>query len=338
MFIKEPTIIKKNGDFIIQWEKEDNVHPVTVFTGLSPDKIDYSNPLATTNNSHIRISGLNGDSRHYFCLSSKNKDTQTKGTQIIAERRLPFEGTKNFRDIGGYKSLTGRHVKWGMLYRSGRLSDLTEQDLKYFSGLNIGMICDFRKEDEQNKAPNILPEGNSIQVINLNIGAGSAKSFMDKIKSGKTGQDDMKVLMQKIYRDFIHNQSAPYAEMFKLLLENDNGAALIHCTAGKDRTGFGTALILSALGVNRETIMQDYLLTTRYFPIDLEIKRMSENYNMTNNKNLDAIRPAFEVYPEYLQTAFDEIEKEYETIENYLSQALGVTKEVCIELQERFSY
>jgi protein-tyrosine phosphatase len=333
MFDKDPTIIKKNGDFIIQWEKESMDYPVTVYSGLSPDKIKYSNPLATTNDFHVRISGLNGKSRHYFCLRTKNKDGQ-----IIAERQLPFEGTKNFRDMGGYQSLNGRRVKWGLLYRSGRLSDLTEQDLKYFSVLNIGLICDFRRKEEQNKSPNRLPEENSTKTSNLTIGAGSAKSFMDKIKSGKTGSDDMMSMMEKIYRDFVHKHSAPYAEMFKYLLENGNCATLIHCTAGKDRTGFGAAIILSALGVDRETIFHDYLLTTRYFPIDLEIKRMAENHNMTNNKYLDAIRPAFEVHPEYLQAAFDEIEKKYETIENYLSMALGVTKEVCEELQERFLY
>lgn len=333
MFCTDATQVElqEDGDFFIQWETIPSGQPVTVYSGLSEDTIEYDKPLVTTEDSQANIPGLNRDSRRYFCLQGKNSDTH-----IFAERRLPFEGTRNFRDLGGYQSVGGGTIKWGLLYRSGRLSALTGEDQKYFSSLNIGLICDFRREDEQERSPSLLPKNDPVKIVDLPIGAGSSKKFLDKMASDGFAPEDMKMAMQEIYLDFVQNQAETYSEMFKCLLEVNNEASLIHCTAGKDRTGFGTAIILSALGVERQAVMQDYLLTTRYFPIDLEMKLMAEKYDIQQDIYLHAFRPVFEVHPEYLQVAFDEIEKEYKTVENYLDKALGVTQEVCKELQAKF--
>ena len=323
--------LEENGDYVIKWRTMTPGLSVTVYSGKSVTDIDFDKPLATTSEMEVSIAGLNGCFRHYFYLRWENAEGVLAG-----ERRLPFAGTKNFRDLGGYRAADGRRIKWGRLYRSGRLDELTEDDRCYFSNLDIGVICDFRREDEQLKSPSRLPEGNNINMVCLPIAAGSNQRFLEELESRQTSDEVMKGIMEDIYLDFARNQAKPFGEMFHHMLEVQNKGMLIHCTAGKDRTGFGTALILSALGVSRDTIMADYLLTTRYFPIDHEMQVMAQKYEIPVDFYIQTMRPVFEVRPQYLQTAFDEIERNYGTMENYMDQALGVSENMLKELRSKF--
>lgn len=320
-----------NGNYRIDWRTRTPGCPVTVFSGFSAEDMDFDNPLVTKTDPPALVSGLRGDSRRYFSLCARDAEMH-----VVAERRLPFEGTKNFRDMGGYHTRNGRRIKWGMLYRSGRLSELSETDQQYFSGLNISLICDFRREDEQVRSPSRLPKENNVTIVDLPIVAGSSKNFLERIERGKADRDDMMNVMNDIYQDFAENQAHRYAEMFRCLLENEDGASLIHCTAGKDRTGFGTALILYALGIDDDTVMQDYLLTRRYFPVETEMQLMALKYEIPADIYLEVMRPVFEVHPVYLQTALNAIEKKYGSMDNYMEQALGLTRDMRNELMEKF--
>jgi protein-tyrosine phosphatase len=333
MFEPNSTTVEltEDGDYRIDWRTCTPGCPVTVFSGLSVENMDLDNPLLTEDTPPAVVSGLSGDSRRFFYLCAQDTDMH-----VVAERRLPLDGAKNFRDLGGYLTRDGRQVKWGMLYRSGRLSELTETDRQYFSGLNITRICDFRREDEQVRSPSRLPEENNVTIVDLPIEAGSSESFQERIERGKSDRDDMMGLMNKIYLDFAENQSHRYAGMFHCLLENEDGANLIHCTAGKDRTGFGTALILHALGVADDTIMKDYLLTRRYFPIETEMRLMAVKYEIPQDVYIDVMRPVFEVHPVYLQTAMDAVEEKYGGIKNYMEEGLGLTREVRHELMDKY--
>jgi protein-tyrosine phosphatase len=333
MFEPDPAIVElqQNGEFFIQWKTKSPSQAVTIYSGLSTADFDWDRPLLTTQEEQALLSGLEADFRRYFYLQADSADAQ-----IAAERRLPIEGAKNFRDLGGYQNKDGRRVKWGLLYRSGRLSELTDEDVRYFSRLNIGTICDFRRDDEQMRSPSRLPDDPFPTIRNLTIGAGSSKTFLERVENGKAGTADMAAAMIQIYEDFVENQADPYSEMFECLLQTNQQGVLIHCTAGKDRTGFGAALILYALGVDKETIMEDYLLTTRYFPIDYEMKLMAEKYAVPDHVDLNAMRPVFEVRREYLETAFDLIEKEYNSIDTYLDRCLNVNRDVREELMDKF--
>jgi protein-tyrosine phosphatase len=126
--------------------------------------------------------------------------------------------------------------------------------------------------------------------------------------------------------------------MFANILNSSERAVLIHCSAGKDRTGFATALILSALGVGKDVIMKDYMLSRQYFPIDIALARATQNYAPDESIMFDPqiMLPVYEVQPEYLNTSFQEIERQFGTIESYLYHQMGVTKEMANELKERF--
>ncbi|MFO7962654.1 MAG: tyrosine-protein phosphatase [Desulfobacterales bacterium] len=333
MFIPNSTLVEltETGDYRIEWRVRLPGLPVTVFTGFSVENIDFTRPLITQECPPALISGLDGNARRYFSLCLQDVDVE-----VVAERRLPLEGAKNFRDIGGYYTRDGRRVKWGKVFRSGRLSDLTERDLTYFSSLDIQLICDFRREDEQMISPSRLADEDHVTVVNLPIGAGSSKSFLERIEKRQADPADMMELMNDIYLDFAENQADRYAEMFRCLLETGEGACLIHCTAGKDRTGFGTALILYALGVDPDTIMQDYLLTRRYFPIESEMRLMALKYEIPQDVYLEVMRPVFEVHPVYLQTAVRYIEEHYGSIEDYIENALGISRGMREDLMDRY--
>ena len=253
-------------------------------------------------------------------------------------RCLPFEGTSNFRDMGGYENNEGRTVKWGVLYRSGQLSQLTRKDQECFASLNIGLVCDFRRKDEQEMEPNRLPPDDGIQTVNVPIHTGSSQSFIENIQTGKTSRHDMMAVMKGIYTQYVHHHADAFARMFQYLLNAGDRAVLIHCSAGKDRTGFGAALILSALGVDKKTVFQDYLLSLTCYSIEAALERVAQRYGVFQDISFDPeiMRPVYEVHPDYLNTSFDLIEKEFGSVRQYLENRLRVTEDICLQLKDRF--
>jgi len=252
-------------------------------------------------------------------------------------RCLSLQGTPNFRDMGGYVTTDGRRVKWGRLFRSGQLSDLSASDLALLAGLGLDVVCDFRRTEEQERDPSLLPEPGP-RVVSLPITPGSNGSFLEE--AGSHWEADRRMMfdfMVDINRDFAMQQGEAYACMFDLLLQGEDTRMLVHCAAGKDRTGFAAAIILLALGVSRDTVMEDYLLTASYFHPPREIERLRDKYGM---ETLDAetLLPVLEVHPEYLQAAFNAIDAEFASLEDYLDRHLGVDAAGRDLLRNRYLY
>lgn len=238
------------------------------------------------------------------------------------ERRLVLQGTPNFRDFGGYATTDGRRVRRGLLFRSGQLAQLTEDDLAALEHLRLDIVCDFRREDEQRLAPNRLPTASPPRTVSLPITPGSNDAVFASGALDLGGRQAMFDFMVAINRDFAENQGEAFSAMFRELLGQSQSRSLVHCAAGKDRTGFAAAIILLALGVSREDVMQDYLLTRRYFlPAD-EIDRLRRRYGLEGVAD-EAILPMLEVHPEYLARAFRSID-DYGDFDSYLSEVLGV--------------
>ena len=259
------------------------------------------------------------------------------------QRRLEMYGTPNFRDFGGYHAANGKKVKWGYLFRSGQLSNLTDSDLSLLDSLQLDLICDFRREEEQSNAPNRLPATRSLRVLSVPIIPGSNAEFFDQLDSSnaETAPDDgqsspqaMYEFMVEINRDFALGQSDAYAKMFAEILHIDDAKFLVHCAAGKDRTGFAAAVFLMALGVSREVVMQDYLMTARYFLPELEMQRIKQKYEM--NLPDHAILPMLEVHEEYLSAALGAIDSRYPSFETYLEEELNIGSEELAELRGRY--
>ena len=171
-----------------------------------------------------------------------------------SERHYSFEGCFNFRDIGGYFSQDGRRVKKGLYFRAGRQDRMTDKDLAHLSDLNISTQIDLRKQEEvleQGRGP---LEDMGAKYINISVIPEGGSDKLNKLV-GDTG------ISGKRYLGYLEFGPTSWLRLFGILAEEENLPVLLHCTAGKDRTGVSTAFLLSVLGVSRDIIEADYLLT-----------------------------------------------------------------------------
>lgn len=319
---------ESDGDYHIEWEAS---HPDTDVT-VEPLVADGGLEAHYSEDSpqRVRFSGLPLASRHYFRLRDQH------GNEVLAtERKFGMQGTPNFRDFGGYRTADGRQVKWGFLFRSGHLSSLSDRDVDLLTSLDLDLVCDFRRLEEQQSDPSRLPGERTPRIASLPIVPGSNSRFFEEAEMQLEGPQAMFDFMAEINRDFAEGNTETYARMFREILQQDNARFLVHCAAGKDRTGFAAAIILLALGVPRDVVMRDYMLTGRYFMPDRELDRLRSKYQM-EHLDAQAIRPMLEVHEDYLEHALAVIEKNYDSVEHYLEEALGVGAAELRELRERY--
>lgn len=253
---------------------------------------------------------------------------------IDARRHVALEGSPNFRDFGGYPTQDGRQVAWGKLYRSGSLNRLSDADLDLLAKLNIATICDFRHDEECAREPSRWPSLPDARRVRLSLEKGDHAAALKQLLSEPQTLQAERIasFMVDVNRDFALRQTAVYGDLMRQVLES-SGPVLIHCTAGKDRTGFGAAVILSALGVDEADIMRDYLLTGHFLNIEQEIDRMLLRYRL--NVPRDIGLAIFGVVPEYLRGALDAVATEYGDFASYLRDGLGLDDSALRELRDR---
>lgn len=233
-------------------------------------------------------------------------------------RMVKLEGAINFRDIGGYKTSSGKIVKSGILYRSADLSKLTENDLKKIESIKIKYDFDFRGPYEVKSAPDKIPA----DVIRIALPAGS-----ETVGDSTYMKEMSKRLKDESFILSFYNNISPFGDRYKpvfdsLLSFKANQALVFHCTAGKDRTGIAAALILYALGVDEETIINDYEATNYYRKDEnaKTINQMKRFYGM-DDKTATSLMAAKR---EYIQSTFDTIKSQYGTIDQYLEKVMDL--------------
>ena len=178
-------------------------------------------------------------------------------------RVVPLQGCSNLRDLGGHRAANGRRVRMGRVFRSASLAHLTDADLIRFGTLGIRTVCDLRGARESVRAPSRLPGKNAPDVVPLPIEPLVGASLRDLLRREEATGEDTYALLQAAYAAYAGEHLPRYRQLFALLGEEGRLPLLFHCSAGKDRTGFGAALLLTALGVPREAVMADYLATNR---------------------------------------------------------------------------
>jgi protein-tyrosine phosphatase len=178
-------------------------------------------------------------------------------------RVVALQGCSNLRDLGGYRAADGRTVRFGRVYRSASLAGLTEADLPIFGGIGIRTVCDLRGEHEAARAPSRLPAAGAPEVVRLPIEPRVGASLRDLLAREEATGEDVHGLLRAAYAAYATDHLPRYRALFDLLLREERLPLLFHCSAGKDRTGFGAALLLTALGVPREAVIADYLATNR---------------------------------------------------------------------------
>jgi protein-tyrosine phosphatase len=229
---------------------------------------------------------------------------------------IPLQGQSNFRDLGGYATADGRRVKPGLIFRSGELSNLTPQDYRTLSTLDLRTIYDLRTDGERKTAQ-------------TKWAAGPVQTFISP-KSGSPLVGLTAPLTPAKARDailaFYRQMPTAYAPEFKAIFElllQDRAPLLFHCTAGKDRSGLAAALILIALGVPRAEVLSDYELTNRYLDV-ADLQRAGPNTAFLTRLPPDVAHVFLAADPAYLEASFQTIDQQYGSIDAYLANALSI--------------
>jgi protein-tyrosine phosphatase len=266
-------------------------------------------------------------------------ETKIEATQTEGQRVLPIPGISNFRDLGGYETSEGRVTKWGRLYRSGDFSRFPPAGQETLSALGITTIVDFRSKSEKERAPTRWYDDTKPTTINLPIGDNAAdwsSELSQQLQSGVFTAEEIHLTFIDMYESIPLENAAEYTSLFNNILSQDGAPLLFHCTAGKDRTGIGAALILSALDVPRATIMEDFMLTNEAVNLEVLLPMLAKIFGKQAGTEIDpeSIRPIGAVDQIFLESSFTSIEVEYGTIDRYLEEALGLTSEKRGQLKE----
>ena len=323
-------------DYLLLWNGAGPETSVAVYIAESPEQFyrgaATGQAVIQTRAHEVKVPNPDASVRHYFYLHSDGGDSI-----MLAERKLHLLGSPNFRDLGGYETHDGRRLRWGKVFRSGKLSSLDEEDIAAVNRLGLTLVCDFRQQQEQQLEPSQLGESHPATFHCLPITPGSSESFMANLLDGIIDLENAADFMETMNRDFVINHLHQYARMFELLLEDEH-KVLIHCASGKDRTGFAAALILDVLGVQEEGIVEDYLLTNHNFPVDEEMERLSKLFTDRSGKSLPEkiLRPLLEVHPDYIKACFDEIDQRYHSRRHFYESALGLDEGRIERLREGF--
>ena len=234
-----------------------------------------------------------------------------------SERHYSFEGCFNFRDIGGYLNQDGRRVKKGLYFRAGRQDRMTKKDLAQLSDLNISTQIDLRKREEvldQGKGP---LEDMGAKYINISVIPEGGSDKLNKLV-GDTG------ISGKRYLGYLEFGPTSWLRLFGILADEENLPVLLHCTAGKDRTGVSTAFLLSILGVSRDIIEADYLLT------NLDTERQADFIESTvgypEGYNREKMISIAGVPKDAMKDFLDGVESKWGSVVEYLEK-IGVTQE-----------
>ena len=227
-------------------------------------------------------------------------------------RHLKLAGASNFRDLGGYPTNDGRTVRWRQIFRSNHLGHLTSDDAAVVRALGVKSAFDFRGTAERAEALCGMPE---ITVHSLPVEPTVVAALRAIAAAGTPLATSHAVeVMRDSYRSYVQQNTPRFRALFAHLLE-DRAPLVIHCTAGKDRTGFACALILHTLGVPDEVISEDYLLTNRFYRRDP---------NSGSDLPDDVKQVLGSVQTAFLGAAFEAIDSDYGDLESYLQKGLGL--------------
>ncbi|MDR1408644.1 MAG: tyrosine-protein phosphatase [Tannerella sp.] len=238
--------------------------------------------------------------------------------ELVSHRRAGImEGAPNFRDLGGYRSGNGKQTTWGKVFRAQALDRLSDRDVEQMRELGIKTVIDFRDDVEVGKAPSRLPQGVRTVRLPIAVGSHASEAMRQMIRPAVFDSLQCVRFMEEANRLFVTEFAAQYRAFFEVLLEAENYPVVFHCTAGKDRTGFAAAMLLGALDVDWNTVMEDYMLTNDCLQLPPDVLPEQDS---------SALRLIWRVQPSYLNAARDEIVARYGSIDNYLQQELLVEK------------
>jgi protein-tyrosine phosphatase len=258
--------------------------------------------------------------------------------ELPYDRVIHLDGTANTRDIGGYLTNDLRTLRWRQIIRSENLSRLTANDFKKLEELGLKTIIDLRTDKEHDRAPTVWLGDNPPQFFHFPVGDSNNDWFSatrKMMKDNKFTEEQSSKLMVEGYRMIVEEGPPSYEKLMEVVLDQSNWPILIHCNAGKDRAGVAVTLILEALSVDRETIMEEFLLTNEIARIEKKAVLLSkESKKLRRNgrgPSADAWFPVIGVQAEMLESFYASVNEKYGSMDAFLTE-IGVAQDARMTL------
>lgn len=319
------SLIRHGDTLSIQWQ-----HPTQsadIYIGDASQQLDDTSATLHVENQQIAmLHGIHPEQRYQAMVKLDD------GTVLHhIERVLPLASAPNFRDIGGYTTATGEIVRWNRVYRSSALDQLSLQDQQKLAQLNIQTICDVRTKEEHLADPDRLPDG----IDAISIAPSSDDSVLKAVLRLLLQKGFLEGLLADLYqRVMIRDNPQVFAEIFTRIADNDNLPMVIHCAAGKDRTGITIALLLALLGVPDETIIADYAYSNHYY----EFFKHATRKNLAQLRIIGLTESDFDYLliadGEMLQETLNKVRLQYGSIEAYLTDYVGLSPEILASVRD----
>jgi len=337
------------GNYLIKWETFPPMEgTVKIYESSNPDSFNMAYPIveASISKGFADVLAIRNLNRSYFKLVFDKKHSV-----VASERTIQLNWIYNFRDLGGYYTKGGKQIRWGKIYRSSSLAppppspspssssllpglffrDFLAQDIAYMNNLGIKSLANLRTENENFHFPcpyqvqnnyNIPLRGNRINV------------FADKILSKKMMRNDVIIYLQDALFFLLENNSDYFIKIFDLLLDESNYPLVLYCSAGIDRSGLVSALILSALDIPEEEILSDFMLSNE----KVNYRSLLPNADFFPDYVQETMTALYSAHKETITYAFEKITKEYGSMDDYFEKELNLTPKKRERLKELLLY
>jgi protein-tyrosine phosphatase len=309
----------EDGALIVRWSTDDEV-AVDVATGPSPLAAEHVPLVSGTLATAVRLPEL-GPARTYVSLTPAGGDTV-----VVAERRVTFAGITNLRDLGGYPTADGGTTSWGCVFRADALHKLTAADLDTFGILGVQTVYDLRGEVERTEFPG------PVESVHVPIVGRPADAPVPERPPDMTSEDGERML-RDMYVGILEHSATQVGVVLRGLADPDHVPAVFHCHGGKDRTGVVAAVLLLALGVDRDTVLDDYEATRRYRQIEDQQDSLANM--LAAGVSPEAAASVLGTPRWAMAAAVDAVDEVHGGIEAYLLGPVGLTDADLAALRSR---
>ncbi len=315
-------------EYLLHWATDAPDAPVQLEVSSDPDFTEDVMVIAqNVTADSFRWTAPPPPRRRYFSVVPASGDA-VRG----AVRLLPLEGGRNFRDLGGYATEDGHSVRWGRVFRSGVMTNLTEGDYAYLASLGIATICDYRSEEERHEEPTRWAAGQVDYVTFPDPTTPAGSLFQGALRDPDVTPERVADAMTASYAQLAQDHAGAFGTMFDRLAAGEIPLAF-NCSAGKDRAGISAALLLTALGVPRATVVADYALSEQLVDYVAEFRGGADDepaeeggaYAFLAALPLEILSPLMRSDPRYIEHALSWMDEEYGGVMNFIREELAVT-------------
>ncbi len=323
-----------HGGYVVKWEIYPEINEsleqdsILEIYASKNDIVFPSTPIKRVNvNKYIAVIEK-ADSLGYSFFKLKFGDTYS---DVFSNRFFELNEIVNFRDIGGYKTTDNREVRWRKIFRSGDLANATEKDKQDINKLNIKTIVDFRSKESQVLRKDIIETPNRYELYAATMASDSVKK---EVLLNRFLRGDAIIFMQDTYEDVLLNRTEEYRNFFDILTNEDNYPVLIHCSLGKDQSAIAAYFLLRALGVASEIAEDDYMLSN----IGIDKSKIVVGAEGMTELQQEAFTMLTKTDISYLKYGLACIRKNEGSIDDYMTNQLGLTKEKREKLKDILLY